>query len=139
MSTARPWTLHYSWAFPTAAGALAGGWPKTGAFPAKYRLDEMDSAEYPVRTEQNVLDSDGTLILCRGKPTGGTELTLRLAERHRKPYMVVDLDHPLECRLVRHWLAEFTVATLNVAGPRQSQCPGIATQAADFLMRVLGE
>jgi len=119
-----------------------GGWcprgrlAEDGRIPAKYQLDEVDSPEYPVRTERNVLDSDGTLILCRGKPTGGTELTLRLAERRRKPHLVVDLDRPPECETVRRWLAELAIATLNVAGPRQSQCPGIAAQAAEFLLRL---
>ena len=28
----------------------------------------------PKRTEQNVIESDGTLIICRGKPTGGSDL-----------------------------------------------------------------
>jgi len=34
-----------------------------GVLPNKYQLQEMPSAGYPKRTEQNVFDSDGTLIL----------------------------------------------------------------------------
>jgi hypothetical protein len=50
-----------------------GGWiPKgriaeDGPLPAKYQLQEMPTSSYPKRTEQNVIDSDGTLILSRGK------------------------------------------------------------------------
>ena len=46
-----------------------GGWiPKgrkteDGVFPDKYQLQEMPTASYPKRTEKNVLDSDGILIL----------------------------------------------------------------------------
>ena len=53
-------------------GILHGGWiPKgkkteDGVLPDKYKLKEMPTASYPKRTEQNVLDSDGTLILSHG-------------------------------------------------------------------------
>jgi len=60
-----------------------GGWiPKgrkteDGVLPDKYKLKEMPTASYPKRTEKNVLDSDGTLILSHGKLTGGSALTVR--------------------------------------------------------------
>ena len=49
-----------------------GGWiPKgrlteDGPLPEKYLLKEMPTDSYPRRTEQNVIDSDGTLIISRG-------------------------------------------------------------------------
>ena len=55
-----------------------GGWcPKgrkaeDGALPARYPLKETPSEEYAQRTTWNVRDSDGTLILTHGAPTGGT-------------------------------------------------------------------
>lgn len=63
-----------------------------GPIPARYPLTETSSAEYAQRTEWNVRDSDGTLVLTRGQPTGGTALTIELAERLGKPYLVVDLE-----------------------------------------------
>ncbi len=54
-----------------------GGWiPKgrlteDGPLPDKYKLQEMPTSSYPKRTEKNILDSDGTLILSHGKLTGG--------------------------------------------------------------------
>src|SRR4051794_16307480 len=74
-----------------------GGWcprgrrSEDGAIPDRYPLSETPSEEYPERTEWNVRDSDGTLILTRGTPDRGTALTQRLANRHRKPLFVVDL------------------------------------------------
>jgi len=62
-------------------GILHFGWiPKSkktedGVLPDKYKLKEMPTASYPKRTVQNVLDSDGTLILSHGKLTGGSALT----------------------------------------------------------------
>jgi len=122
-----------------------GGWCPRGRLaedvpiPPRYQLRETASSEYPVRTEQNVLDSDATLILCRGRPEGGTELTLRMASRHGKPCLVVDLDDPLPLPEIRQWLAEHQVSTINVAGPRESQNPGIGRSAADLLRRILAD
>lgn len=117
-----------------------GGWcprgrtAEDGRIPDRYELRETDSSDYPVRTERNVLDGDATLILCRGPLSGGTELTLRLAEQHRRPRLVVDLDRRVEPAEVRRWLEDNVVAVLNVAGPRESQSPGIADLAREFLV-----
>jgi hypothetical protein len=49
------------------SGIPPGGWspkgPKTedGRIPDDYRLQETASADYPERTEKNVVDSDGTI------------------------------------------------------------------------------
>ncbi len=124
-----------------ALGVPHGGWcPKgrlaeDGPIPPIYQLVETDSPAYAVRTERNVLDGDATLILCRGQPSGGTDLTLRLAQRHAKPHLVADLNAPVLAR-IRRWLAKIRPATLNVAGPRESQAPGIAAQATELLIRL---
>jgi hypothetical protein len=125
-----------------ALGIPHGGWcPKgrraeDGVIPPSYQLSETESAEYAVRTERNVLESDATLILCRGIPSGGTALTLWLAQRHGKPYLIIDLDRSSPAN-ARRWLTTVRPATLNVAGPRESTAPGIASHACDFLMRLL--
>jgi hypothetical protein len=124
-------------------GIPHGGWcprgrlAEDGPIPIRYLLRESDSPEYSVRTEQNVLQSDATLILCRGRPSGGTELTLRLALQHGRPHLVVDFDAALDAAEIRRWLKEQLVETLNVAGPRESQSPGIAAQAREFIIRLL--
>jgi hypothetical protein len=128
-------------------GIPHGGWcprgrlAEDGRIPARYALSETDSPEYWVRTEQNVIDSDATLILCRRpegtRPTGGTELTMRMADRHGRPCLVVNLDQPGHIEEVRRWLQDHRVEVLNVAGPRESQSPGIAAQAKQFLSGLL--
>ena len=95
-------------------GIPHGGWcpcgrlAKDGEIPARYGLTETESPDYALRTEKNVLDSDGTLILCRGRPRGGTDLTLRLARQHDKPHLVLDLEGPHDLAAVRRWIAEQT-------------------------------
>ncbi|MEX0939675.1 MAG: putative molybdenum carrier protein [Pirellulales bacterium] len=126
-----------------ALGIDHGGWcpagrkAEDGTIPRHYRVQETASVDYAERTEQNVLDSDATLILGRGEPTGGTALTARLAERHGRPCLLVDLDATPASGDVQRWLTENHVRVLNLAGPRESTAPGIAAQAQSFLLRVL--
>jgi hypothetical protein len=128
-----------------ALGIPHGGWcprgrlAEDGRIPDRYLLCETDSPEYAARTERNVVDSQATLILYRGLLSGGTELTLQLAQRHRRPYLLVDLDDPCPPQQLRRWLCEQQVEVLNVAGPRESQNPGIAACAEAFLRRALAD
>ena len=110
-----------------------------GRIPSRYRLTESESPLYRVRTEENVLDGDATLILARGRLTGGTRLSRGLARKHGKPCLVVDLAGAADLEAVRRWLADGAVSKLNVAGPRESQSPGIADAARQFLLDLLSE
>ena len=107
-----------------------------GTIPARYRLTELDSTDYRARTEQNVIDAHATLILCRGPVKGGTALTRRFAQQYQRPYLVIALGLPAKVDLVRAWLAQVAPVVLNVAGPRESNAPGIAAETQDFLRRV---
>src|SRR5579864_1830463 len=124
-------------------GLPCGGWcPKGrraegGPIPERYPLQENDSTSYPARTRMNVRDSDGTLIITRGKPDRGTGLTLALAQRYKKPHLVVDLDKPPKVAEVRKWFRSNRIRILNVAGPRESSVNGIYGLASKFLEKVL--
>jgi len=75
-----------------------GGWcprgrrAEDGTIPGIYQLKETDSPHYAVRTQQNITDSDGTLVLIGGDISGGTALTITLARRYRRPLLVVNLE-----------------------------------------------
>jgi hypothetical protein len=99
---------------------------------------ETPAARYPQRTEWNVRDSDGTLVLHAGRPRGGTALTLRLLDRQRKPVLRVDLDQSPDPRTLTDWIASRGIGVLNVAGPRESECPGVGSRAKRFLEEALG-
>ncbi len=126
-----------------ARGIPHGGWcprgrrAEDGRIPDRYALREHASSEYAVRTEQNVVDSDATLVLTIGAPRDGTALTVRLAERHERPILVVDLDGPLPAAEVAAWIAACDVRVLNVAGPRESTHGGIHDRAAAYLDTIL--
>ena len=126
-----------------ALGIPCGGWcPKgrlseDGPISSKYPLREMPSPKYPVRTEKNIRESDGTLVLTWGPVTGGTALTVKLAGKHRKPYLVVDLSRGGNPQEVKNWLRTQDIKTLNVAGPRESKVLGIHDKAVEFLKMIL--
>ena len=126
-----------------ALGVPCGGWcprgrrAEDGVIPARYPLQETGSQDYAKRTSRNVIDSDGTLILAIGALHGGTLLTAQLAEKSGKPCLVVDLAAPLESGKVHSWIHENQISVLNVAGPRESQHPGIHALVSRFLDEIL--
>lgn len=123
-------------------GIDCGGWcpqgrrAEDGRIDDRYPLRETPWDGYPQRTEWNVRDSDGTLILTRGQPDRGTALTVRLAQQRKKPYLLVDLTAGADTAMVQEWAASHRIETLNVAGPRESSAVGIHEQAADFLRQL---
>ena len=124
-------------------GMPAGGWcPKgrkaeDGSLASRYPLTETSSEQYWQRTEWNVRDSDGTLVLTRGAPAEGTAYTIEVARKMGKPCLVLDLSEEPSESVVQAWADEHKVRVLNVAGPRESKCPGIYAQAAQFLRAIL--
>src|SRR5262249_16885162 len=120
-------------------GLPCGGWcPKgrraeDGPIPERYPLTETSSRAYPQPTPPNELDSDGTLILTRGRPVGGTALTIKIAAEKDKPSLVVDLGRQADLAAVRSWCRTHQIRVLNVAGARESEQPGIYAEAAEFL------
>ncbi|MEK7505547.1 MAG: putative molybdenum carrier protein [Patescibacteria group bacterium] len=97
-----------------------------GIIPDKYNLTETDSPDYLTRTAMNVKNSDGTLIITRGNPEGGTRETINLCIRNNKPKFIISSEHKFRTQEFFYWVKENNIATLNVAGPRESKQPGIA-------------
>jgi len=124
-------------------GMECGGWcPKgrraeDGVIARRYPLEETPKRDYIRRTEWNVRDADGTLVLCHGRPSGGTAKTLVFAKTLSRPWLVVDLAGQPDIQPARAWLAHYRVSVLNIAGPRESQSPGIYGKASAILRRLL--
>jgi len=126
-----------------SAGVPHGGWcPKgrkaeDGAIPPQYELTETPSADYPARTERNVLASDGTVIISIYAALGsrGSALTQRLAEQHHKPRIHIHSGELGPGETLRSFVTMHNIQALNVAGPRASSEPRIA----QFVHSVLRE
>ncbi|MEW6441839.1 MAG: putative molybdenum carrier protein [bacterium] len=129
-------------------GMPHGGWiPKgrlteAGPLPDRYELTEMPTASDEARTEQNVVDSDGTLIFSHGHLNGGSALTRTLAKRHGKPWLHLDLDQMTAAQAaqgVMFWVRGNGIRVLNVAGPRASKDPFICDDVRAVLKVVVRE
>ena len=123
-------------------GIPHGGWiPKgrmteEGPLPDRYNLQEMTTKSYPKRTEQNILDSDGTLIVSHGKITGGSKLTVELAQKHCRPFLHLDLrsmSMSYASRMLSSWLTDNGIKILNIAGSRGSKDPEIYSATVKLL------
>ena len=120
-----------------------GGWcPKgrraeDGAIPVRYPMQEADSPDYTVRTKRNVDHSDGTLIITIGQMDPGTSLTYQYAISSNKPCLVIDVSKK-DYSEVLPWLQKNRVSTLDIAGPRESNAPGIYEITYLALLVILG-
>ncbi len=128
--------------FAIRHGYTHGGWAppereaEDGRIPLKYQLVELAEGGYLARTRRNVEYSDGTLIVNLGELDGGTLATRAFAEQLGKPHLVVSLDHGVTAEAaneVAAWLHRHAIATLNVAGPRESKRAGIHRLTGELL------
>lgn len=128
-----------------ATGIPCGGWcpagrkAEDGPISEKYPLKETASEQYIVRTRQNVIDSDGTLLIYFGSLEGGTARTLEFCRELNKPIFCLDADQysPAQAaRLIKLFLEEHNITALNVAGPRASKQPHAESYAREAI-RVL--
>lgn len=134
-------------------GFQTGGWCppgricENGIIPEEYPLVETlhdRSLNAPLirhsqRTEYNVRDSDATLVLL---PAGsehdqGTKWTLTCTQMYNKPYIVVDPYLPNAEKLIINWLNGNSVGILNIAGPGETNAPGVSKQTYRLLRSVL--
>ena len=127
-------------------GIPYGGWiPKgriteEGALPVKYRMQEMPTESCPKRTEQNVIDSDGTLIIARGKLTGGTDYTRQMTLKHKKQLLSIDLEQTNlydAASLVASWIQMRRIEILNIGGPRASNDQQIYSDVITILEQAI--
>lgn len=116
---------------------LTGNHPE---FAELYSIKQHTSEEYPPRTEQNVIDSDATLILGTRFETAGEACTLNMLRKHKKPYYRVHFrrEEWVNPVAVRQWLIDTKVKVLNIAGNSEKSSPGIYQKVYDFLLAVIG-
>jgi hypothetical protein len=127
-------------------GIPHGGWlPKgrkteNGILSDKYQLQEMSISSSLKGAEQNVFDSDGTLIFFHGKLAGRPALTQKVATKHGRPWLYLDMDIFLvddAVKIVRSWISHHKIQVLNVAGSRAKKDPRIYTKTRKVLKAVM--
>ncbi|HWB11765.1 MAG TPA: putative molybdenum carrier protein [Pirellulales bacterium] len=105
-------------------------------FAQRFGAVPMTTESYPLRTEQNVRDSDATIWFGE-MTTSGADATMKSCQTYVKPCLSVDPIGSFQPSHVAGWLKNHDVRILNVAGNRESDQPGIGEQVERFLGQVL--
>jgi hypothetical protein len=133
------------WRAAKTFGVSSGGWMPTGfltedgphpEFADQYGAAELPTDSVPDRTEQNVLAADATLWFGE-TTTSGAQATVGACHRFAKPCMPLYPGASFEPWHVATWIAEKKIGTLNVAGNREEEEPGIGDRVERFLGEVL--
>jgi hypothetical protein len=121
------------------AGGIAEDLPDPPGLLAGYpRLRETTESDPSVRTRLNVRDSDATLVLVPRADwhSPGTAWTIECCRDLVRPHLVAIGE---DRAAVATWLEGLPDGVvLNVAGPRESQSPGVYLTAHALLLDVLG-
>jgi hypothetical protein len=115
-----------------------------GPIPSRYPLIETPTSLYSERTEWNVRDADATLVLLLSTtmpPDNGTTFTIEKVTELQKPLKIIFLNDDIVTNTsqVLQWMNDHQVKMLNVAGPRESNCPGIYSKTYDFMTVLLNK
>jgi hypothetical protein len=135
-------------------GLQIGGWCppgrvcEAGLIPAEFPLQETEADRSPgapdvprsQRTEWNVRDSDGTVVIQAADAAAdpGTSWAIGCAARFDKPLLVCRVDDPEAVKKIQQWLAAFRIETLSIGGPSESTAPGIGERVHAMLLAVFG-
>ena len=131
-----------------ACGVAHGGWcpngraAEDGRIPGIYELRETEEDLFEVRTERNVVDSDGTVIFTRGALSGGSLKTEEFARAYGRSWLHVDLTAVTDEEAVealKAFVAANGVRVLNVAGSRGSAGAEVGRRTFGIVSRVLGD
>lgn len=133
-----------------ALNVPCGGWcpagrrAEDGRIAARYPLTETAGVAYSERTLANVRDSEATLILNCGHSKAespGAALTAKVAADLERPLFVATValgGGGDECLSeICASIGAHKISVLNIAGPRESECPGIYDAAYALVLNLL--
>jgi len=134
-----------AWRAARGFGVAVGGSVRKGfltndglrpEFAAEFAAAELPTDSEPARIEQNVHDSDATVWFGQ-TTTSAAHATVTACLTLGKPYMPVYPGASFEPSHVATWILENQVKTLNVAGNREHEEPGIGDRVERFLGEIL--
>lgn len=127
--------------FALASGIKCGGWcpaeriAEDCKIPLIYPLKETSSKSYSQRTRKNIKDSDATIVITDQNHSAGTVLTIRLAKRYKKPFIIIRKIAPKPQEAL-NWLWAIKPQIVNIAGPRESESPGLKNMVTSTLAKL---
>lgn len=130
----------------------AGRLSEDGHVPSEFNVFEIKETDYRVRTRMNVDEADVTLLFSKsGSLDGGTLFTRKYADERNKPWFSISFG-TLETeemtlsrtktvkQLLKQLYEKYNRSlVINVAGNRESKCPGIESKVEKFMILCLKE
>lgn len=104
------------------------------------RVLKLTADSASIKAEQNVIQTDGSLVLSYGDLKGRVALISEFAKRYEKPLLHVDLERISTSGAALKfaiWVEKNTIEILNVAGPRASQAPDIYSVTKTILQSAI--
>jgi hypothetical protein len=123
-------------------GISHGGWAsrgmrnERGPLPTKYGLQEVLSMGFKHAMEQNIMNSDGTLLITRGRKTIETRYAVETALRHQRQLLHVDLSQHSAfeaASLTSSWVSLQNIKVVFVTGPSAANDARIYEQTKKIL------
>lgn len=112
----------------------------------EFGLVESRYTGYPQRTLQNILSADATILFTGKSYSRGSALTKTLCLKHNKKMHTILLQRDLEGNLIipvseSLWPSNIwsdpSIGIINVAGNRESVCPGIQAMTRKCLRQLI--
>jgi len=101
-------------------GRISQAWAEKNSDLVKtYRLNAADSDSPAQIIEQNILESDGVLIITMGESAENATAARHLAEHHNLPFLYIDMERlPAfeAAKRIEAWIAEYSIEVLCVTG-----------------------
>ncbi|CAB5160371.1 hypothetical protein D3OALGA1CA_5015 [Olavius algarvensis associated proteobacterium Delta 3] len=120
---------HGGWALPTGKG-------ETRQLPKKYRVQQIEGSDRVDAARQNLIDSDGTLLMSHGGLSRFSDRVRAIAMDFNQPCLHVDLNSTTAfstAQTINQWVRQQKIEILHVAGARTDQDPNIYQSTLDIL------
>ena len=100
-------------------------------------LKETPEEDVSQRTKSNDRDSHAILIISpkQSKISNGTNLTEQTAKKYKRPYLEVESEKDID-KIIDFLNTLGNGITLNIGGPRQSECPEAYQITTNILEKV---
>lgn len=127
------------WRAAKRFGIPTGGWMPLGflteaglhpEFADLYGARETTTPQYPPRTVMNVRASDGTLWFGR-LDSAGFRCTLNAALNSINNHQFLEVTENAET--ISHWIIQYNIHILNIAGNRESRSRGFGHHVEQYL------
>ncbi|MBW1780788.1 MAG: hypothetical protein JRL30_08595 [Deltaproteobacteria bacterium] len=126
-------------------GIPHGGWisegrmMEDGSAPDRYQLKALTTSGSTDIIEQNVMNSDGTLVISHGKLTDESTVPEKMATKHDRAYLHIDLAVIRgfsAAQIIKSWVLRNKVKTLYITGPRATKVPEMHDDTVRMLKAV---